>query len=328
MTASLGGPDIPSPKDGRIAVVGSGFIGQSWAIVFARAGFDVTMYDARQEQLDVAMSYIADSVGDLSASGLLNGSDPSAVRARIGRAGSLAEALDGAIYVQENTPEVLDIKRAVFADLDAAAAPGTVLASSTSSIVPSAFSDGLSGAGRCVVAHPINPPHLVPAVEIVPSDRTTEDTVARTAALMQAVGQSVVTMKKEVAGFIVNRLQGALLHEAFRLYAEGYADTEAIDTCVRDGLGLRWSFMGPFETIDLNAIGGIRDYIERYSGFYRELWSGPGGTDMPDWTSVRHEAETERAARLPRSDLALRQAWRDSELIALLADRRRRASVT
>lgn len=318
-------PDPSAPSaipEGRIAVVGSGFIGQSWAIVFARAGYEVSLFDAKREQLDVAMDYITSTLPDLEAAGLLGTTGASAAAALISPADDLAGALDGAVYVQENTPENPEIKRKVFAELDAAAAPGTILASSTSSIVPSVFSAGLEGAARCIVAHPINPPHLVPAVEIVPSEKTSPETIARTQDLMHAVGQSVVTMQKEIGGFIVNRLQGALLHEAFRLYAEGYADLESIDVCVRDGLGLRWSFMGPFETIDLNASGGIRDYIERYSGFYRELWSGPGSTDLPDWNAVRHEAEAERVARLPRTDLARRQAWRDDALIALMAGRR------
>lgn len=309
---------------GKVAVVGSGFIGQSWAIVFARAGYDVALFDANPGQVGKALDYIAGMLPDLAAADLLLGKTAADVGARITSAPTLADALAGAIYVQENTPEQLDIKRAVFAEMDALAGPDTILASSTSALVPSSFCGDLPGAARCVVAHPVNPPHLIPAVEIVPSPATAPDTVAKVEALMHAVEQSVVVMKKELDGFIVNRLQGALLHEAFRIFAEGYADTESIDVCIRDGLGLRWSFMGPFETIDLNAVGGVRDYIERYSPFYHRLWDTTGGTDMPDWNAVRHAVEAERNSRLGRDDLGQRQAWRDRELIALLSARRAR----
>src|SRR6185436_12588726 len=152
----------------------------------------------------------------------------------------------------ENTPEQVEVKREVFAKLDAVAGPQTILASSTSAILPSAFTEAVPGRHRCLVAHPINPPYLVPAVEIVPSPWTDADVVERTRALMVELGQAPIVMKREIDGFIMNRLQGALLQEAFRLVAEGYATTDDIDTGLCQGIGLRWAFMGPFETIDLN----------------------------------------------------------------------------
>lgn len=318
----MAGPIDPiTPGDGQVAIVGTGFIGQSWAIVFARAGFDVALYDADPAQTAKAHAYIGRMLPELHRAGLLNGAGPEAVAGRIRTAETLAAALEGAAYVQENAPERLDIKRQIFAALDAAADPRTILASSTSALLPSSFTDDLAGAARCVVAHPINPPHLVPAVEVVPGRLTAPDTVSRTAALMEAVGQSTVVMRREIDGFIVNRLQGALLHEAFRLFAQGYADTESIDICVRDGLGLRWSFMGPFETIDLNAPEGITDYIRRYGPFYQGLW--PGDDTLPDWEASGPRAECERRKQLARQDMAARQGWRDGKLIELAAARRR-----
>lgn len=308
------------PEAGHIAVVGTGFIGQSWAIVFSRAGYEVALYDASPVQCAKAQDYIARMLPELEQAGLLNGLSLSKVRDRIRTAASLPEALDGASYVQENTPERLEIKKKIFSELDAAAAPEVILASSTSALLPSSFTTGLPGAARCVVAHPINPPHLVPAVEVVPSRWTDPETVQRTATLMRRTGQATVIMQKEVDGFIVNRLQGALLHEAFRLFQDGYADTESIDICVRDGLGLRWSFMGPFETIDLNAPGGIRDYIARYGAFYSSLW--PDAGHLPDWDVCGPKAERERTDHLPRSEMRSRQEWRDRKLIELAASRK------
>ncbi len=306
---------------GHIAVVGAGFIGQSWAIVFARSGYDVALYDADRSQSAKAGVFLDQALSQLNEAGLLNGLAPQAVRERIVPADTLSHALDGAFYVQENAPEKLDLKRQIFAELDALAKPGVILASSTSALLPTSFTEGLKGAARCIVAHPINPPHLVPAVEVVPGRSTSQETIERTAALMDGVGQSTVIMRREIDGFIINRLQGALLHEAFHLFAEGYADTESIDICVRDGLGLRWSFMGPFETIDLNAPGGISDYIERYGPFYRQLWQG--NDHLPDWRACGARLESERSQILARSDMQARQVWRDSELMKIASARRR-----
>ena len=173
------------------------------------------------------------------------------------RAATLEEALDGASHVQESTPEDVGVKRHVFSRLDALAPADAVLASSTSAILPSRFTEALPGRGRVLVVHPINPPYLIPAVEIVPAPWTDAAVVERTAALMRSAGHAPIVMKREIDGFVMNRMQGALLEEAFRLVAEGYASIEDVDIGIRDGLALRWSFIGPFETIDLNAPGGV-----------------------------------------------------------------------
>ena len=143
-----------------------------------------------------------------------------------------------------------------------------MLASSTSAILPSAFTEALKGRARCLVVHPINPPYLIPAAEVVPAPWTDAAVVERAAAFLRAAGHAPIVMKREIDGFVMNRMQGALLEEAFRLVAEGYASVEDVDIGIREGLALRWSFMGPFETIDLNAPGGVRDYAERYQQIY------------------------------------------------------------
>ena len=139
-----------------------------------------------------------------------------------------------------------------------------MLASSTSGIPASAFTEALPGRDRCLVAHPVNPPYLVPLVELVGAPWTSPEVVARTRALMDRVGQVPVVAMKETRGFVLNRMQAALVAEAFRLVRDGVMSVEDVDACVRDGLGLRWSFMGPFETIDLNAPGGVSDYAARF----------------------------------------------------------------
>ncbi len=191
--------------------------------------------------------------------------------ARITPAETLEQALDGAEYVQENGPERVKDKQDLFARLDALAPGQTVLASSTSGIPASSFTENLPGRARCLVVHPVNPPYLVPLVELCPAPWTDPAVVQRTRDLMLRAGQAPVTVNKEVAGFALNRLQGALLAEAVRLVDDGVISPADLDITVKHGLGLRWAFMGPFETIDLNAPGGVPDYCARYSGLYATM---------------------------------------------------------
>jgi L-gulonate 3-dehydrogenase len=305
----------------RVAVIGSGFVGRAWAISFARAGCEVALWDQDKEAPGKAFAYIERLLPDLEANDLLNGSAASEVAARIRVAATLESAVEGAAHVQENTPEDVEVKRTVFARLDADAPPDAVLASSTSAILPSAFTENLKGRARCLVVHPINPPYLIPAAEIVPAPWTDPSVVERAAKFLRAAGHAPIVMKREIDGFVMNRLQGALLEEAFRLVEQGYAGVEDVDVGIREGLALRWSFMGPFETIDLNAPGGVRDYADRYQGIYsgifqstqwRADWSGP----------VMDKVESERRESLAADDLGERQAWRDRRLIALAAHKR------
>ena len=305
----------------KVAVVGAGLIGRAWAVSFARAGYEVVLTDAAPGAVEAAFAFIDSALEELAGFDLLNGATPVAVRLRIRAVPDLAEALAGAAHVQENTPEDLATKRAVFAELDRLAPADAVIASSTSALLPSAFTEGLAGRARCLVAHPINPPYLVPAVEIVPAPWTDPAVVERTRQLMADAGHSPMVLRHEIDGFIVNRLQGALLQEAFRLVADGDASVEDVDVAIRDGLALRWSFMGPFETIDLNAPGGVRDYVARYHGIYDRLF--PQQTRRADWEGpVIDTIEGERQARLDRGALAERAAWRDRRLMALAAHKR------
>jgi 3-hydroxyacyl-CoA dehydrogenase len=306
----------------QVAVVGSGFIGRAWAISFARAGHDVRMWDQSPAATGGARDYIAGVLGDLAANDLLRGQSIDAVLGRIAIAVELEEALADAVHVQENTPENLDVKREVFSLIDSLAGPQTIIASSTSALLPSRFTDHLNGRHRCLVVHPINPPYLIPAAEVVPAPWTSAETVERTRAFLIDAGHAPLVMKRELDGFIMNRLQGALLEEAFRLVADGYASVEDVDIGIRDGLALRWSFMGPFETIDLNAPGGVRDYVERYQRIYSNIF--PQMLRRVDWGGdVMETVEAERSKRLPRKDLGDRQVWRDRRLMALAAHKKK-----
>jgi 3-hydroxyacyl-CoA dehydrogenase len=299
----------------RIAVVGAGLIGRAWAIVFARSGFDVALWDGDAKALDASIGTIRERLEDLKQAGLI--ADPTAVLRRIKPRSTLRAAITDVVYVQENLPETVEIKRRVFAEMDAVTPAETILASSTSSIPTSAFTESLRGRARCLVAHPVNPPYLVPVVELSGAEWTAPETIARARALMERAGQVPVTVQREIQGFILNRLQGALLNEAFRLVEDGYVTPDDLDKTIAHGLGLRWSFMGPFETIDLNAPGGVRDYCERYGGMYHDM--ARQQADPRRWTKVVDKVESDRSKVLPRDRLAERQVWRDRRLMALAA---------
>ena len=307
-----------------VAIVGSGFIGRAWAIAFARAGHRVALWDQDPHAPAKALDFIASVLPDLAANDLLNGAKPETLLARLRPERDLAAALAGADHVQENAPERLDVKKALFAELDRLAPKDAVLASSTSALLPSRFTESLAGRARCLVIHPLNPPYLIPAAEIVPAPWTSPETVERARAFLVEAGQAPIVMKREIDGFVMNRLQGALLEEAFRLVADGYATAEDVDIGLREGLALRWSFMGPFETIDLNAPGGVRDYVERYQGIYANLF--PQMQRRVDWAGPwLKEIESARRAKNPADKLVERQKWRDRRLMALAAHKRRAA---
>lgn len=300
----------------KVAVIGTGLIGQAWAIVFARGGCQVCMWDGDADALARAQTGIADQLRDLQQHGLVD--DPAAVARRIVPCAALETALQDAGYVQENLPERLEVKRQIFQQLDALAGPSAVLASSTSSIPASAFTEALAGRARCLIAHPVNPPYLVPVVEICGAPWTAAQAADIAWQLMIQAGQKPVRVQREIEGFILNRLQGALLREAFRLVEQGYVDVQGLDTTIRDGLGLRWSFMGPFETIDLNAPGGLADYCARYGSLYQSISQQQTSTDP--W-SLALIAKIEQARRdaLPAEQLGERRAWRDRRLMQLAA---------
>jgi L-gulonate 3-dehydrogenase len=238
-------------------------------------------------------------------------------------AGTLSDAVAPADFVQENGPETVEAKQALFAELDRLARPGAILASSTSAIVASRFTENLPGRARCLVGHPVNPPHLVPLVELCGAPWTSPETIERARAVYLGIGQVAVTVNREVEGFVLNRLQGALLAEAFRLVGEGVMSPEDLDETVRNGLGLRWSFLGPFATIELNAPGGIPDYCARYTGFYKRLASDPAGPEV--YESVNTDRVIAAWPYAPSPDrLAARTRWRNERLAALAAHKRQK----
>jgi L-gulonate 3-dehydrogenase len=296
----------------RVAILGMGLIGRSWAVDFARAGARVALWDAMDGVVETSLSQIRQLVSDMDGAGLLN-ETPEVILSRINPRSTLSEALSGADYIQENTPERIEIKHDVLAAIEANAQPDAVIASSTSGLLPSAMFENLASARRCLVAHPLNPPHLIPAVELVPGPATDAASLHTARMILEEAGHVVLTLRREIAGFVMNRLQGAVLDEAFRLVEQGIVGPEDVDIALRDGLAIRWSVVGPFETIDLNAPGGVSDYIDRYGQMYDDLAIGSEG--RADWKgAVRDMVTADRRARLAVDQIPARTKWRDARL--------------
>lgn len=303
----------------KIAVIGAGLIGCAWATVFTRAGHSVVLYDMNREALTSVVATVKANLEPLFQAGLIT-ERPEQIVQRITVTDSLAEALKGADFVQENVKETVEVKTALFAEMDALAEPHAILASSTSGITASSFTEHLKGRARCLVGHPINPPSLIPLVELIPAPWTDKAVMERAKKIYEGAGQVPIMVNREIQGFIVNRLQGALLSEAFRLVEDGYINSTDVDKAIKDGLGLRWAFMGPFETIDLNAPGGIRDYCARYGPLYYDIAKQ---AEPREWnTALLDVLEKERQAELPVAQRDARQRWRDKRLMNLVAHKR------
>ena len=272
------------------------------------------MFDPVEGVTVQAKENIKAKLSDLQNHGLLENKNISDYLDKIHLARDISQAVGGSIYVQESGPEDLDIKKELTKNIDAATPDDIPIASSTSGIPTSLYASDVQGKYRCLVAHPINPPHLIPAVEIVPAPFTSEAITQNVKEIIISIDKEPLELKKEIPGFVVNRLQGALLSEAFNLVKDGISTAEDIDKAISQGLGLRWSFMGPFQTIHLNAPEGIAGYVERYEKMYREMFNKP---DI-DWSSVVKLGLEEELLNLYQlSDREKHEKERDDKLTKL-----------
>jgi 3-hydroxyacyl-CoA dehydrogenase len=307
-----------------VAVVGTGSIGLAFALVFARAGSLVRCWDVDPDSMDRARADLHSRLELLDAHHVL-GEAPDAVASRVGFHADLESALRGAVLVQECAPERLDLKQELFRSVGDLTGDDVVLASSSSAIVPSALADGLAARDRLLVAHPGNPPYLLPVIEVVQGPYCRAEVAAHAGDLYAAAGLYPVRVRHEVEGFVFNRLQGAVLREAYCLVRDGVASVEDIDAVVRLGLGRRWGVVGPFETVDLNTRGGIEVHAERMGPAYARMGRERGQDDP--WTpELVAEVVKQRRALLPLENWAERVAWRDEELARMLEGDQERAT--
>lgn len=287
-------------------------------MLFASGGFKVKLYDIEQQQITNALEDIRKEMKSLEQSGSLKGSLSAAQQlSLISGCGNLAEAVEGAVHIQECVPENLELKKNIFAQLDRIVGDQVILSSSSSCLLPSKLFTGLAHVKQCIVAHPVNPPYYVPLVELVPHPETASATMDRTYALMRKIGQSPVRVLKEIDGFVLNRLQYAIISEAWRLVEEEIVSPNDLDLVMSDGLGMRYAFIGPLETMHLNA-EGVTSYCERYSeGMKRVLETfGP----VPEFSGATVEKVNQGMCMKVPDDpehLAARRQWRDDCLMKL-----------
>lgn len=300
----------------QAAIVGSGIIGRSWAIVYARAGVSVCLYDNSPDNRATALERIGEALAQ-SAALIGDAGLQKAVLDRIVMADTLTDAVVNADFVHECIDETLASKQAIFLELDRCAKPSAILATTTSSFPVSTFASDLTGRQRCIVVHPATPPHLLPVTEICPAPFTDPAVTDATFAFMEQCGQVPVLIRFEQPSFVLNRLQAALVVEMLRCLNSGIISPGDIDKIISQGFGLRWAFLGPFEGVDLNAAGGIREYLERYGFIFDDMAKLNGHADPV----VTPEAITmlERYARdqLPLAGIGEQTGWRDRAISSL-----------
>jgi carnitine 3-dehydrogenase len=298
----------------RVAVIGAGTIGASWAAYFLSRGLDVTASDPAQNAEDFARRYVAEAWPALER---LGGLAPGARPDRLRFERDPQRAVAGAEFVQESGPEREDMKIALCAELDAAAPPETVIASSSSGLLISRIQSRCRHPERCILGHPFNPPHLIPLVEVVGGQRTSSHAIEKTLAFYRQIGKHPIHIRKEVAGHVANRLQAALWREAVHLVAEGVADVADVDAAITYGPGLRWPIYGPHLTFHLaGGVGGMEHFMKHLLGPMQSWWNDLGDPEMtPTLQRMIIDGVADEAAGRSIAELA---AERDRCLIAVI----------
>ena len=295
----------------RVAVVGTGVIGASWAAHFLAHGLDVTATDPSPGAEERLRSDVAAIWPTLTPAA---GGSPE----RLAFTSDVAAAVADADFVQENGPEREDVKHEVFAVLDTAARPDVVLASSSSGLLPSVIARGCPRhPERVVIGHPFNPPHLIPLVEVVPGEKTSEQAVEAALAFYTAVGKKPIRLRQELPGHVANRLQAALWQEAYSLVERGVATVADIDTAIAHGPGLRWAVLGPFANQHLSGgPGGIAHVLEHLGPPTEAWWRDLGQVTLtPELVAKLVAGVDEELAGVDPTELIAR---RDAVLTALL----------
>ena len=302
----------------RVAVVGAGLIGSSWAALFLARGLDVVATDTAPAAERGLRDYVAAAWPALAQLGLAPGASPDRLRFTT----DLAAAVAGVDFVQENGPEREDFKVRMFAELDRLLPVHVILASSSSGLTMSSIQSGCSHPERCVIGHPFNPPHLLPLVELVAGRSTSSETVERADRFYTALGKRTIRLHKEVPGHVANRLQAALWREAVHLVAEGVASVSDVDAAVSWGPGLRWGIMGPHLILHLGGgQGGMAHFMEHLAGPFSRWWEDLGEPVLtPELKARIIQGVLDEAGGRSIAELA-RQ--RDEVLLGLLALRQK-----
>jgi 3-hydroxyacyl-CoA dehydrogenase len=303
---------IPPETVERVAVVGAGTIGASWATLFLARGLDVAVHDPGPDARTRVRGFIARAWPTMARLGLAPHADPERMRFHK----DPAEAVRDVPFVQESGPENLAAKQALYARMEQGLAADTIVASSTSGLLPSDLQGGRIGPERYLVGHPFNPPHLMPLVEVVGGRATDPAVLDWAAAFYQAVGKRPIKIRREVPGHVANRMQVALYREAIHLVLEGVASLEDVDAAIAYGPGLRWAIMGPHVLHHLaGGEGGMRHQLEHIGPGIEEWWNDAGRPDLTPEVIDRLVEAFDAGEQRSVQELA---AERDALLVALL----------
>ena len=301
-----------------VLILGAGPIGTAMAAVFRAAGAPVTLADPSDAARAAAEGAVTGHLAALDRAGHTRRATlgPMTTLTNLNEAGPVA-------LVLEAGPEKIEIKRRLFDALIVHQPEETLLATTSSAIPISEILPEPSRQARALVAHPGNPPSLIRVLELVPGPGTSPEAMTRATALFSDAGFDPIPLGLETPAFVFNRLQSALLREAYRLVEEGVIDVDGLDRLVRDGLGPRWALSGPFETADLNTAGGIRGHAARMGPAYAAIGEARGETHARWSEALVDRVERERRAITPEDALPARRAWRETALADLLAARRK-----
>jgi 3-hydroxyacyl-CoA dehydrogenase len=297
----------------KIAVVGAGVIGASWAAYFLAKGFDVSATDPADGAEARLRKLVSDFWPALERMGLAEGASQSHLRFDH----DLARAVEGAMFIQENGPERVDIKRDVIAQIDAAAPSDTIIATSSSGLLISDIQDAATHPERVLLGHPFNPPHLIPLVEVVGGRLTSQKAIQDAIAFYASIGKKPIHILREVKGHVANRLQAALWREAFYLVEQGVASVSDIDTAIAHGPGLRWALLGPFMNLHLSGgAGGLSHLLEHLGPPIETWWRDLGDVTLNPELNERFAQGVRE--ELGETELAALTAQRDDILLTLL----------
>ena len=300
----------------RVTVLGAGTIGASWCAFFLAKGLDVVAYDVGSNSERDVFAFVAAAWPALAELGLA----PGASISRLRYASDLSEACRGTDFVQECAPERIDLKVALFEQVDGLIRPDVLMASSSSALTVSEMQTGCRHPERVVLGHPFNPPHLMPLVEIAGGVKTSTEALDRATEFYEALGKSPIRINKEVYGHVANRIQGAVFREAIHMLENGVASLGDIDKAIADGPGLRWALMGPFLTYHLaGGAGGMASFMKQFAPMQRKLWGELGTPTLDD--ALQQTVVDAMCGELDGVSIADLVTRRDQSLIALLKSR-------
>ena len=303
---------------GKIGIVGTGLIGTGWAAFYASKGLAVSLFDADVSARQAGRERTFTHLAFLREHRLLDADGYDRAVANVAVTDDLSEAVEDARLVQESVTERYDVKKDVFRQIDRAAKPDTILASSSSGLLISELQTVMEHPGRSLIAHPFNPPHLMPLVELVPGKQTAPAVMAAAKTLFESLGKVPVVLNREVPGHIANRLQAAVWREAIDLVLKGVASVSDVDKALAAGPGIRWAIFGPHMIFHLGGgLGGMRYFIDHVGLSFDKLWA-----DMAAWTSLPADTTEalvagvqEEAGDTPLQEIARR---RDEKIVQLL----------